>query len=1168
MKKVYLYLTTLLLISSSVNAQSWSGAVSTDWNNPGNWNPNLVPGPTSDVVIPGGGITNWPVLSSNISISSINMQPGSILDVNGHTASFSAATNYVQFNGATINNSNGATDIVMNIAGSTGYFETFRYSTVNDNITINLSGTDAFYEGDVAPANHFNGNVTYNVSSNRPVYISNNTAAQYAGNLNFTRTVSGVTQAFLSGATIAGNLQMNTIGQLVLGTTAAKTAIGGDIDIHANYNSPDLFQLRRLVNQIAGGSITALNSLAPDIENDTIKASAVTITGFRGTAYASFYNNSITAPFSFASDATYSNGYGTFIRANVFTGAAQFTINGTDAFSEADGASAANIFNGPVTVNIAGTGLVQMSNGAASQFNGGLTVSRTAAGTSNLFNNGATIAGNFSYTNNSGGPSNLGADPYKTGISGTINISANYPTPNTFSMHRLVNLTGGGSVNVQNSLGVDVQKDSLVVGTASFTGYRGSASATIYNNNITGDLTLSDDASFSGGYATYVRGNTVNGNTLVTINGTNIFNEADNTGGAGHYNGNLTINTVSAAQVNLSQADATNITGNLNFTRTVAGPSTLFNGGANIGGNFSFTNNTSGSIVLGNASLKTAIGGAVNIAANFSSANTFSMRRLVNLTGGGNINVQNSVGFDIQNDTIVAAAVNITGYSGSAYGSFYNNSITANLTIADDPSYNTGYGTFIRGNIITGNTAVTINGSNPAADADIAGGANKYMGNLAYTRNGGPISIGQGAFTEVTQNFTLNSTSGISLYKIKFSGSTNSILEQLGTQALSIQELTMAKSGTGKLILNKPLTLPNTLALTGGNIQTTYTNILSMTAAATYTGGDASSHILGPVLKTGNTAFTFPVGGLGSYNPVAISAPALGTDQFSAEYFHASPNAAGYDTAQRAGTIARVSDCEYWDVRELSGGSAVTLTFSFAPPCAGTALYVTDPSKLRVAHWNGALWQDLGNGGTTGTTTGTITTAGPVSGFSPFTIATVDRIANPLPLTLLSFTAEKQKTHAGLQWTTENEQAVSYFEVQRSADSRNFETITTKQALNAAGVNTYSATDNAPLKGINFYRLKTVDLSGRSSYSRVIKLDFSGQPVIVLSPNPAKEFISVKGADYPAVIKVTDVSGRTMMTRTINSGSEMINIATLHAGTYMLQVKGNEKTQTVMFVKY
>ncbi|MBK8698310.1 MAG: hypothetical protein IPN29_01650 [Saprospiraceae bacterium] len=162
----------------------------------------------------------------------------------------------------------------------------------------------------------------------------------------------------------------------------------------------------------------------------------------------------------------------------------------------------------------------------------------------------------------------------------------------------------------------------------------------------------------------------------------------------------------------IAYLDTLHCTGNVSINRTAAGLTSAFNAGATINGNFTYTNNTAGETGFGNLANKTSIGGTITITANFITSNSFEMHRLVNQTNGGSITITNSLGFSVQNDTLLLSEMNISGYTGGQYGYFYKNAITGNVTIANDASYSGGYYTYLRSNIINGNTSIANNGSN------------------------------------------------------------------------------------------------------------------------------------------------------------------------------------------------------------------------------------------------------------------------------------------------------------------------------------------------------------------------------------------------------------------------------------------------------------------------
>jgi hypothetical protein len=131
----------------------------------------------------------------------------------------------------------------------------------------------------------------------------------------------------------------------------------------------------------------------------------------------------------------------------------------------------------------------------------------------------------------------------------------------------------------------------------------------------------------------------------------------------------------------------------------------------------------------------------------------------------------------------------------------------------------------------------------------------------------------------------------------------------------------------------------------------------------------------------------------------------------------------------------------------------------------------------------------------------------PVSGFSGFFLSTE---IVPLPLTLLQFTGVPEGKTVGLSWKTINESNTSQFVVERSGNGSSFNAIGTVAARSLAGENDYQFTDAAPLAGDNSYRLKIVDVNGKSTYSTIVLISAGGQSgAYFVYPNPVHGLTSV-----------------------------------------------------------
>ena len=110
-----------------------------------------------------------------------------------------------------------------------------------------------------------------------------------------------------------------------------------------------------------------------------------------------------------------------------------------------------------------------------------------------------------------------------------------------------------------------------------------------------------------------------------------------------------------------------------------------------------------------------------------------------------------------------------------------------------------------------------------------------------------------------------------------------------------------------------------------------------------------------------------------------------------------------------------------------------------------------------------------------------------------------------LPVKLISFSGRLNGTKVDLNWVTASEYNTKHFEVERSGDGQNFIKIATVIAKgNSSSVTSYDQVDATPLKGLNYYRLKIVDIDGSFEYSRIviIRIENSMQLITRVTPNP------------------------------------------------------------------
>lgn len=178
-------------------------------------------------------------------------------------------------------------------------------------------------------------------------------------------------------------------------------------------------------------------------------------------------------------------------------------------------------------------------------------------------------------------------------------------------------------------------------------------------------------------------------------------------------------------------------------------------------------------------------------------------------------------------------------------------------------------------------------------------------------------------------------------------------------------------------------------------------------------------------------------------------------------------------------------------------------------------------------------------------------------------------ISGVLPVTVLSFDAKRNGGVNILNWRTSQELNSNKFIIERSTDGgRNYASI---GEVAAAGISnterSYRFTDNSPVKGFNYYRLRIVDLDNTFKYSAIRNVRNLGTADLSFAPNPVQQQMNVKlEADKAdkAVVTITDMSGKQMYNNKLNvtAGTNNIIIETgkLAQGTYIITVQlSNDK---------
>ncbi len=199
-----------------------------------------------------------------------------------------------------------------------------------------------------------------------------------------------------------------------------------------------------------------------------------------------------------------------------------------------------------------------------------------------------------------------------------------------------------------------------------------------------------------------------------------------------------------------------------------------------------------------------------------------------------------------------------------------------------------------------------------------------------------------------------------------------------------------------------------------------------------------------------------------------------------------------------------------------------------------------------------------------------------------FTVA-ADSTQNPLPVTLLSFTAKTGKSGALVQWTTSSEVNNNGFDLERSVDGRSFEKVSfikgngTSMVAHSYSYNDVNAFGDAGSNTL-YYRLQQIDNNGRTSYSNVVRVSREAQSLASASVNPnpfSQSFALNLNANEQSTVNIliTDYQGRVITSKQVNilSGANAIEIdelATSRAGVYFVKIISSDDSQVIKVVKH
>ncbi len=418
---------------------------------------------------------------------------------------------------------------------------------------------------------------------------------------------------------------------------------------------------------------------------------------------------------------------------------------------------------------------------------------------------------------------------------------------------------------------------------------------------------------------------------------------------------------------------------------------------------------------------------------------------------------------------------------------------TGTFTFQNNPIYDEYYDLKINGGTVIMARATVINRTLELASGtfDCAGKPLTVKGN--WNNSGGSFTEGAAANSKVT-----------------FNGGNVQILSAVAGE--TFHHLILNKSAN-ELILNDDIELSGKLTMTAGNVNVngntfeigvdiTNPGELLYTAGILYGGTLKRWYAAGSV--PGDTGL-FPIGISTGYRPIQITSTADITTGGSISATHTDASSATDVSIMDAGVnIERTHDM-FSTISLADGIDGGTFNADITHSNLSSTGVITD---IRVTKDGGVV-------GTHAVATGTVdnptakrtgVALGDLSG--SWKIGTTDKVNSPLPVVLISFTAELvDNTQVALIWVTASETNNDYFTIERSINGLSFEEIT--QVMGAGNSNReleYEAFDDSPVEGISYYRLKQTDFDGTEEVFNMVAVRFEKNPdgscILRVFPNP------------------------------------------------------------------
>jgi hypothetical protein len=1191
---------------------TWNGSVNTLWATAENWTPTGIPTTTSNVTIPDASLTaNDPVFSANIEIKKILIHENGILNASGSpiltvNGSSGAWHSMGTFNAAT------STVIFTNVAATMADPTNFYNMTIANGATLTLENGNIAriagcltLDGSAILVAAFQPNtIEFNGTGDQTIINPNGPTPGYYNLIisgSGTKTLPNTNLNILGDFSVEGTALVNPaseisiLGDMTIESGATFTTGSFDHTLSGNFenngtftaSASEVFHFESEVSQtISGSSTTIFEKL--DIHNleGLTLSSPITINDNLNLCHGNFTigNTTLSVNGTITKDAGYLS----------VSSVSSLNFGGSDALTLVD-----YLFSNTPTINnltINRSGGISLGNQSLT-INGALTLT---SGTLSLAANNVTIAGS-SLVRTSG---NIDASNSSAGLIFANSSALTLPASIFNGNINNLSITGVGGITASDNIAINGVLNLEAVNPSSTKGILDMGINTLsmaVNASTTGigDVTgiVKRQHTFTDGVE-YSFGNQFTTLNFIDISGSTkpewisckielgtapiwrdtnvkrIYRFAQETAGNGRVIAKLHYLN---SEINASETDESRFTIWNDFDGLVAGDNTYVIGK----NNNEVTNNYVEIFGISTNYLAPSTSFAKQYGLGYTNVSTITWTGLGSASYPGDWSLPGhwSGGVPTANDDVLIPADlpdESCGYPDVDLLVLFHDAEVKSIEIEPGASleasnfditvYGDGLAWVNNGGFYANNHTVTFANGDPSKTVSISG--DNQFNNLVITDKT-TLKPTSGSTNIINGNLNCDGTfSSTNENTIIFSsGNANQTISGVGQY--NFYNLTMGNTfATGALRLQTPISISNVLSLSNNNIVTDDANFILMGTSSTVSpeGGSEFSFVDGPMRKSGNTAFIFPIGAGTVWAPIGIAAPASPSTIAATYTFASSANNWDPNYMCDPDEIHHTSGVEYWNLTTTDATPAVTLYWKDAARSG-----IENPNDLVVAHWENcpAKSEDnwLSKGGTIvedGATTGHITSTISFDSYSPITIAT-KKNNNPLPVELIEFEGRCVNNEMLLTWTTASEINNNYFAIEWSDDAKNWNEIGLVTGVgNSNQTKNYSFTDVNANKTNYYYRLKQVDFDGKSDYSNIIKIEACNgltSEFLTVFPNPSDGNININSSSEILEIRLCDLSGKVIYQKNkINAESTECDFSKLKKGMYIIEILTINKT--------